>query len=75
MMHTFHISNLHYFIHRNSQFEISTVYDIGFERNWDLKIRVCGKDSIPLTKIWGMKNKSNQFFGLNIKKHFIILLH
>ena len=41
---TFDISNLDLFAEQNSQLEISTVYDIGFQRNRDQKIRVCGKN-------------------------------
>ena len=29
-------------------FEISKMYDIGFQRHRDYKFRVCGKESIPL---------------------------
>ena len=42
------ISNFDNLILENSQLEISKIYDIGSQRYWDLKIRVCGKDSIPL---------------------------
>ena len=27
------------------------MYDIGFQRHRDYKLRVCGKDSIPLTNL------------------------
>ena len=33
------------------RFEISKIYDIGFNRYRDYKIRVCGKDSIPLMNL------------------------
>ena len=36
---------------QNSQFEISKVCNIWFQRYSDQKIRVCGKDSIPLQLI------------------------
>ena len=45
---TFDISNLDYLIYKNSEFEISKVYDIGLQSYNDWKIRVCDKDSIPL---------------------------
>ena len=35
-------------------FEISKVYDFGLQRDRELKIKVCGKDSIPLVKYIGM---------------------
>ena len=34
----------------NISIEISKIYDIGFLRYKDYKIRVCGKDSIPLAE-------------------------
>ena len=76
MMHTFHILNLHCLIHQNSQLEISiTVYDIWLKRNWDLKIRVCDKDSIPLspkkTLLISLNLLSPYFSGLMIFPFFV----
>ena len=45
---TLDISNLDYYILRNSKFEISNVYDFWSQRFEDYKIWVCGENSIPL---------------------------
>jgi len=40
---------------------ISKVYDIGIQRYWDEKIRVCCKDSISLLKVLWTQNKMRHF--------------
>ena len=47
MVYAFNISNLDYLIYQNSKFEISKVFDIGWQIYKDKKIKVFGKDSIP----------------------------
>ena len=49
IVQTIVISNLNYLTKPNS-FEISKVYNIWLQRHRDLKIRVCGKDSISLRR-------------------------
>ena len=39
---------------------MSKVYDIGFKRYKDYKIRVCGKDSNPLIFLCSMVNGQNK---------------
>ena len=45
----------------NLQFEISKVYDNGLQIYRDQKIRVCGKDSIPLTEGYSKGFRSAHF--------------
>ena len=47
----FYISNLYFLIEQNSQFKISKVCDIEVFSDWDKKIRLCGKWSIPSGQI------------------------
>ena len=51
MSETFDLLNLNYLIKQNSSFKISKLCNIGLPRYRNYKIRICGKDSVPLDSI------------------------
>jgi len=56
---------LYYFDLTEFRVEISNFYHFGLQRYKDLKIRVCGKDSIPLVSFEKLKYQSNSWSFYN----------
>ena len=48
MVYTFDVSNINYFSNQISYFKIVKVYNIRLQRYRDKKVRIRGKDLIPL---------------------------